>query len=278
MAFELAERARHLRYRVAEFDSVGSTNAEALAYARRGDRGRLWVVAHEQTAGRGRRGSRWLGARGNLAASCLLTLDRTPALTATLGFVAGLSLHDALAEVAPGVTAEIALDGAHATAARFALKWPNDVLADGAKLSGILLESEKTGSGATAVVIGIGVNVVSSPGGLAYKTACLRDLGARCSAETLFTSLTGHWCRYETMWDEGRGLAEIREAWLRRAAGLGEPVALALAGEVTRGIFETIDGECRLVVRTDSGARVHVSAGEVHFGTAASLRGVGEEI
>ncbi|ESR25126.1 biotin--[acetyl-CoA-carboxylase] ligase [Lutibaculum baratangense] len=278
MAFVLSDRARHSGYRLHAYESVGSTNSEALLAAKAGDPGRLWVVSSEQTAGRGRRSSVWSTSRGNLAASCLMVMREPGPRLATLGFVAGLALHDALAEVAPDLIVAAALDGAAGIAGkssvRFSLKWPNDVLADGAKLSGILLETVSIGS-ATGLVAGIGVNVVSAPERLAYPTASLRSLGASCSAETVFEALSDRWCRYEELWDEGRGLAAIRSAWLDRAAGLGQPVAVAVGSEVTRGVFETIDEECRLVLRTDAGSRLHVSAGEVHFGTVASHRGAG---
>ncbi len=272
MAFVLAERARLSGYRLHGHEAVGSTNSEAMQAARAGDPGRLWVAAREQTAGRGRRGSAWSTNAGNLAASCLLTTDIAPARLATLGFVAGLSLHDALADVVPdaGVAPS-------RPPVRFALKWPNDVLADGAKLSGILLESEPLAGSRHALVTGIGVNVATAPQGLPYPTASLVGLGAACSPEGLFAALSEHWCRYEELWDEGRGLQAIRAAWLERAAGLGEPVSIRVGGEVSRGVFETIDEECRLVLRTAAGSRLHVSAGEVHFGTVASHRGDGEE-
>lgn len=276
MAFVLAERARLSGYRLHAYASVGSTNGEALSAARAGDPGRLWVVSKEQTSGRGRRGTAWSTTNGNLAASCLWTLSGPPARLATLGFVAGLSLHDALADLVPDSASPATALGVGEKAGgsvRFELKWPNDVLANGAKLSGILLESETLPGGRNALVVGIGVNVVAAPSGLAYPTTSLAALGANCSAESLFEALSGHWCRYEELWDEGAGLPAIRSAWLDRAAALGEPVAVKVAGEVTRGTFETIDEECRLVVRTAAGSRMHVSAGEVYFGSAASHRG-----
>lgn len=267
MAFVLGERARLSGYRVHGYDTVGSTNTEAMAAARAGDEGHVWFASLEQTSGRGRRGSAWSTNRGNLAASCLWVVEGPSARLATLGFMAGLSLHDALADTVPDLRTPAGGN------VRFALKWPNDVLADGAKLSGILLESEALGGQRHALVTGIGVNVAVAPTDLPYAATSLAELGADCSAEALFTALSEHWCRYEELWAEGRGLPAIRAAWLERAAGLGEPVAVKVGGEVTRGVFETIDEECRLIVCTPAGSRLHVSAGEVHFGGAGSHRG-----
>jgi BirA family biotin operon repressor/biotin-[acetyl-CoA-carboxylase] ligase len=272
MAFALGREAVAAGYRLAAFDEIGSTNAEALARARAGDEGRLWVVSDRQTAGRGRRGSRWSTERGNLAASLLAVVSADASIAATLGFVAGIALDAALRRAAPEVVASIALDGAAGAGGRLALKWPNDVLLDGAKLAGILLEAERTPDGRMAVVVGIGVNVRHAPADLPYPAASLAGLGSAATAETLFEALSDGWCAAAAAWDEGRGFAAVRTQWLARASGLGGAVAVRLGGEVARGVFETIDEAGRLVVRTDDGGRRAISAGEVHFGAAATAR------
>src|SRR5271167_583233 len=118
MAFTLGPRATSAGYRLESFDQVGSTNSAAMESARIGERGPMWFVTTEQTAGRGRRQRPWIAPRGNLASSVLETIDVAPATAATLGFAAGLALEAALqAVVGP------------AAAIGFSLKWPNDVLA-----------------------------------------------------------------------------------------------------------------------------------------------------
>jgi BirA family biotin operon repressor/biotin-[acetyl-CoA-carboxylase] ligase len=271
MVLALGPEATAAGYRLAAFETIGSTNAEALARGRAGDPGRLWVASLAQTAGRGRRGRAWSTDPGNLAAS-LLVVTRLPAEQAAgLGFVAGIALGDALAAVAPSLAVAVALDGATgASRARFTLKWPNDVVADGAKLAGILLEAERLPDGASAVVVGIGVNVARVPAGLPYPATALAALGATASADALFAGLTDAWVAAAALWDDGRGFAAVRRRWLERAAGLGGPVAVRLGGDVVSGIFETIDEAGRLVVLAADGARRTVTAGEVHFGVAAS--------
>src|SRR5258706_6388441 len=111
-------------------DVVDSTNAEALRRAKAGERGPLWIVAKEQSGGRGRRGRAWVSPAGNLHATLMLTDPAPPAAAAQLGFVAGLALHDAAAAAAP------------ALAPRLALKWPNDMLCAARKIGGILIEGE----------------------------------------------------------------------------------------------------------------------------------------
>lgn len=270
MTFRLAPTAAAEGYRLEAHDVVGSTNALALDHARAGDAGRLWIVSKKQESGRGRRGRAWATPEGNLAATLLLTMDGDLKRAATLGFVAGLSLADALDAVVPGNRVSVGLDGASAGRNRFELKWPNDVLASGAKLAGILLESMQLNGSRYALAVGIGVNVVAHPQDVPYPATSLKELGAACDAESLFLALSDGWSANMRLWDEGRGLSAIRRRWLERAAGLGSEVAVRIDGNVVRGTFETIDEDCRFVIRDDSGAALTIAAGDVHFGAVAS--------
>ena len=203
MAFRLAPTSASEGFRLEAHDSVGSTNALALDHARAGDPGRLWVVSKKQESGRGRRGRVWATPEGNLAATLLVITTAGLRLAATLGFVAELALADALDAVVPKGRIAIGLDGASAGKNRFELKWPNDVLASGAKLAGILLESAILDGGRFAVAVGIGVNVVAYPEDLPYPATSLRALGATCDAETLFLALSDAWSENARLWDEG---------------------------------------------------------------------------
>ena len=137
--------------RLVSYDRLGSTNDEAKRLARTGAAAWTIVTAREQTAGRGRRGRSWIAIPGNLFMTVILRPDCTPQTAAQLGFVAALAVGEAVRAVVP---AEVSV--------RF--KWPNDVLLDGAKVSGILLESETTEWGALDwLIVGIGVNVVGHP-------------------------------------------------------------------------------------------------------------------
>ncbi|WP_315923644.1 biotin--[acetyl-CoA-carboxylase] ligase [Mesorhizobium sp. SP-1A] len=270
MAFALAPTAALDGYRLEAHEAVGSTNALALDHGRAGDAGRLWVVSKRQESGRGRRGRAWATPQGNLAATLLLVTGGELKTAATLGFVAGLALSDALDAVVPKGRIAMAIDGASAGSNRFTLKWPNDVLASGAKLAGILLESAMLEGGRFAVAVGIGVNVVAHPEGLPYPATSLKALGGDCDAETLFLALSDAWSENARLWNEGRGLDAIRQRWLGRAAGLGGEVAVRIDGDVVRGTFETIDEDCRFVIRRSDGTVMTVAAGDVHFGAVAS--------
>jgi BirA family biotin operon repressor/biotin-[acetyl-CoA-carboxylase] ligase len=265
MTFSLGPRALSAGYRLAAFESIGSTNAEAMSRARNGERGPIWFVTTEQTAGRGRRHRPWIAPRGNLASSILEVIDISPAAAATLGFAAGLALEAALKKI----SIEASLRSAGSDDMRFSLKWPNDVLAGSKKLAGILLEAEAV-EAHLAVVVGIGTNVVAAPEGTPTPATSLAALGVHIGAEELFATLSDTWAEFRGIWDGGRGFAEIRRLWLERAAGLGQPVAIRTAGAPIEGIFDTIDETGCLIVRTSGGERVPVSAGDVYFGSAAS--------
>jgi len=266
MAFSLGPRANSAGYRLAAFDHIGSTNAEAMARARDGERGPMWFVTSEQTAGRGRRHRPWIAPRGNLASSILEVVDVSPAVAATLGFAAGVALEAALQKV----SIEASLRSAGSDHMKFSLKWPNDVLAGRQKLAGILLEAEAVAGDRLAVVVGIGTNVVAAPEGTQTPATSLAALGVHIGAEELFATLSDAWAEFRGIWNNGHGFDEIRRLWLARAAGLGEPVAIQAGGSAVEGTFDTIDDTGCLIVRTADGKLVPISAGDVYFGSAAS--------
>src|SRR3954468_17492538 len=267
MALALGPRATAAGYRLIAFDQAGSTNAEAMAHARQGERGPTWFVTTEQTAGRGRRQRAWIAPRGNLASSVLEVMDVSPAVAATMGFAFGLAHESALQRVS--VEANLRLAGSDQL--KYLLKWPNDILVRGQKLCGLLVAAEAITDGGLAVVAGIGTNIVAAPEGTPTPAISLGALGVHVGAEELFAALSDAWVEFRGIWDNGRGFAEIRKLWLERAAGLGERGAIHTGGMTLGGIFDTIDDTGCLIVRTAEGRRVPVAAGEVFFGTAASV-------
>jgi BirA family biotin operon repressor/biotin-[acetyl-CoA-carboxylase] ligase len=266
MAFTLGPRAISAGYRLATFDQIGSTNAEAMSCARDGASGPMWFVTAEQTAGRGRRNRPWSSPRGNLYSSVLETIDVAPPVAATLGFAAGLAIEQALQKA----SLEASLRSAGSDHMKFSLKWPNDVLAGRQKLTGILLEAEAVEGGRLAVVVGIGTNVISAPEGTPTPATSLAALGIQISAGELFAALSDAWAEFRGIWDDGRGFGEIRKLWLARAAGLGERVAIKTGNATLEGIFDTLDEAGCMIVRTAEGRQVPVTAGDVYFGAAAS--------
>ncbi len=262
--FALGPRAQAAGTRLQVFDSIASTNTEALSRIGEGERGPLWLVTTHQTAGRGRRHRPWIAPPGNLAASVVETLDVPPTVVATLGFAAGLALHDALQTL--GIERAARSNGGGKI---FELKWPNDVLLRGEKVAGILLEASAV-PGGVAMVTGIGVNVVASPSDTPYPATSLAARGIAAGAEDVFAALSEAWCAFFALWDKGKGFTKIRDLWLDRAAGLGEPMTIRNGESVLSGTFETIDDTGCLLLKAPDGRQMSVAAGDVHFGTASS--------
>jgi BirA family biotin operon repressor/biotin-[acetyl-CoA-carboxylase] ligase len=234
---------RHITY-----ETLGSTNAEALARARAGERGPLWISAAIQSAGRGRRGSAWVSVAGNLFATLLLTEPSPPEAAPQLSFVAALALHDAVAECAPQLGPLLKV------------KWPNDLLLGDKKLAGILIEGES--NPALAVAIGIGVNCAAHPGDTAYPATDLAAAGALVSPLSLLNVLSVAMRRRLDQWQGGQGFAAIRGDWLKRAAGLGEDIRVRLPERELEGRFKGLDDAGRLLVEQPAGIAI-VTAGEV---------------
>jgi BirA family biotin operon repressor/biotin-[acetyl-CoA-carboxylase] ligase len=267
MTFTLGPTARSAGYGLAAFDQIGSTNAEAMSRARDGERGPMWFVTTEQIAGRGRRQRAWVAPRGNLASSVLEVMDVSPAVAATMGFAFGLAHETALRRVS--VEANLRLAGSDQL--KYLLKWPNDIMVRGQKLCGLLVEAEAVAGGELAVVAGIGTNIIAAPEGTPTPATSLAALGVQIGAEELFAALSDAWVEFRGIWDNGRGFAEIRRQWLERAFGLGERIAIQTGTATVEGTFDTIDESGCLIVRTADGKRAAVTAGEVYFGTAASV-------
>jgi BirA family biotin operon repressor/biotin-[acetyl-CoA-carboxylase] ligase len=244
-------------YRLSAHDALPSTNTEALALARRGETGPLWVTARQQTEGRGRRGNEWISTPGNLYATLLLCDPATPESAPELSFVAALAGYDAI------------VDRAAPLHERLALKWPNDILCGGQKLAGILIEGESIGA-KLAVAIGIGVNCMHHPLETAYPATDLATAGAAVSAEDLFGALSGAMARRLAQWRRGAGFKSIRADWLDRAAGIGDEMRVRLPkNREFVGRAEALDERGRLLLRLNDGTLQTITAGDV-FPVAAS--------
>ena len=253
---ELAPAAAAAGVGLIACDMIASTNSEALACARAGERGPLWITARAQTAGRGRRGRAWVSEPGNLFATLLLTDPGPPEHAAQLSFVAALAVHDALVALAPAVRP------------RLAFKWPNDVLCDGAKLAGILIEAE--GTQPLVAAVGIGVNCRHHPAQTDFPATDLAAAGAAVTAEALFAELSLAMVRRLREWEAG--FASIRADWLRRA--LGGDLQVRLGARELAGRFETLDESGRLMLRLPDGRLEAIAAGEV-FPIAPSATAMG---
>jgi BirA family biotin operon repressor/biotin-[acetyl-CoA-carboxylase] ligase len=186
---------------------------------------------------------------GNLYVSLLLTEPAPAALASQLSFVTGLAVHDAVATCAPSL------------AAKLKLKWPNDVLLDGRKMSGMLIEAESQPR--FALAIGIGVNCVSHPADTSYGATDLQANGIAVTAQDMLAQLAAAMNARLTQWKAGERFATIRRDWLDRAASLGETIVVRLPERELTGIFHNIDDGGRLVLERPGNATETIAAGDV---------------
>lgn len=214
--------------------------------------GPTWIMARSQTAAHGRRGRAWQHPPGNLAATVVLPSAGAPAQAALRSFTASLALHDAF-------TTRVGTRG------QFALKWPNDVLLNGGKVAGILLEALPQGG----LAIGIGVNLAQAPGaedvepGAVAPVSLAQETGVLVSPSGCLASLALAFADWETRFTT-YGFGPVREAWLSRAARLGETVTARLPSGDVAGRFDGIDAEGHLVLGTPQGPRA-IAAADVYF-------------
>jgi len=240
-----------IAFRIEEVAEIDSTNEALRQRAAEGEREGLVLRADVQTAGRGRRGRDWTSPAGNLYVSMLLRPDCAPVVGATLGFVAAIALGAVLRGLTPAPVLH---------------KWPNDVLVDGQKISGMLLEAGTRWDGQLDwLVLGLGVNIVSHPGGGIHPATDIVASGGQPIApqELLKRFLTGFGPAYDT-WSRS-GFGALRETWLAHAAGIGDRVVARLEREEIAGRFADLDPDGTLVMALEGGRQRRIAAGDVFF-------------
>jgi BirA family biotin operon repressor/biotin-[acetyl-CoA-carboxylase] ligase len=242
---------------ILRFDEIDSTNAEARRRAQAGEAGPLWITARRQTAGRGRRGRAWETGAGNLAATLLISTQKPPVEAAQMAFVTALAVGDlALAQVPPALVS---------------LKWPNDVLVDGRKVSGVLIESGPRDIGAW-LAIGVGVNLATPPQASERPATSLADhlrgdLTAPMTPDAALATLADAFARRLDVW-ETYGFQPIADAWTARAHGLGRTCTVRLERETLEGVAEGLEADGALRLRLAEGGVRRITAGDVFFGAA----------
>jgi BirA family transcriptional regulator, biotin operon repressor / biotin---[acetyl-CoA-carboxylase] ligase len=251
-------------HRVLTLETVTSTNEVALKLARDGEPSGLWVTAARQEGGRGRGGRPWSSPPGNLYASHLLRPACALGTAQQLTLLAPVALFDAVAELT-----------GHGKAAspKLRLKWPNDLLVDGAKVSGILLESvigPALANGDLAIVLGFGLNLASHPPGLDQAATHLQAMGCAASPETALTTLARATQTWLERWSAGADFAGIRAAWLERAGALGETLSVRTSPDPSvpriSGAFAGLDEDGALLLDHTGGARSRHIQGDVALG------------
>lgn len=233
-------------------DECRSTMLEASSRAQGGQPGKTWIMARSQTGGHGRRGRPWAMAPGNLAATLLLRPECTAQEAARRSFMAANALFEALA--------------LYVDRDLLALKWPNDVLLDGAKVAGILLEASGQGPFVDWLSVGFGVNLAEAPPDdpdMAVRPTSLATHGDLVGPEEFLEALASYYATEEAVLAQ-LGFQRIRDEWLERAARLGEVITARTGRETLTGVFETVDDDGNLILLTDAGRKV-ISAADVYF-------------
>lgn len=236
--------------RFLHFETLASTNVKARLHAEEtGDLGPLWIIADQQSSGRGRREREWVSPKGNLYTTGLYPAGADLTQTARLSFAAALAVSDSLVE--------LGVEGV-------SIKWPNDILVDGAKAAGLLLESG-TVHGQAFVLIGIGVNIASSPEGLGRAVThvnahCADPVMPRDMLERIATRFS-HWRSVL----ETQGFTPLQKAWTAKAAGLGQAVTARLPNSDIHGIALGLSDQGALLIRLPDGTQTSITAGDVFF-------------
>ena len=212
-----------------------------------------WIMAKRQTEPRGRRGRSWIEPNGNFAATLVLKPRCNAAAAALRSFLAANALFEALA---------MSIDRS-----RLTLKWPNDVILNGGKVAGILLESAGAADQIEWLTIGFGVNLISAPEDVTdadFRPVGLAAEGGEIMDINEFLSLLASNVATEERLFAELGFGPIRKKWLRRAARLGEAITARTARDEISGTFETVDDAGQLVLTTPNG-RVKIPAADVYF-------------
>lgn len=244
-------------YALHHLDMVSSTMDEAR-WLIAGDPDLAQVVwSDAQSGGRGRRGREWISPVGNLYMTVAVRSDVALSQAAECSFVAALALHTAITDMRP------------ALAERLRLKWPNDVLIDGAKVAGLLLELESAGKW---ILIGCGVNVAFSPEGMPYPTTNLLVQEAYVPPGQLLQAFVAELQKWRSLW-LCEGFSPIRSAWLNRAKGLGEEITANLGDRSMNGVFQDLDDHGALRLRLPDGEVMTIAAGDIVFPNAARAGG-----
>jgi BirA family biotin operon repressor/biotin-[acetyl-CoA-carboxylase] ligase len=239
---------------VLAFDEIDSTNAEARRRAEAGESGPLWITAARQSAGRGRRGRVWDTSIGNLAATLLITTDKSAAEAAQLSFIAAFAIRDLARAFVPD------------SLIRF--KWPNDVMVAGDKLSGILIESGRAFD-RLWLAVGMGINLNHAPTNVERPATSLAahlkaEIAAPPKPAEALVILSDAFAAHAARWSR-EGFASFRGAWTEGAAGIGQPCLVRLDRETVEGVAEGLADDGALLLRLPDRSLRRITAGDVFF-------------
>jgi BirA family transcriptional regulator, biotin operon repressor / biotin---[acetyl-CoA-carboxylase] ligase len=240
---------------VRHYTTIDSTNLEAHRLFANGERGKFFILADEQTAGKGRLERQWVSARGNLYSTLVLPVEVPVQHVPQIGFVVALAVAEVVAKFSTTPPK---------------LKWPNDVLVHGAKIAGILCETISTSP--LTLAIGCGINVSHAPRDLTYPATSLIAEGSSVDRDTAFRAYDNALESYLASWDRGQNFSWIRNVWMKLAIGIGETITMTTGTQHLTGTFETITEQGAVMLKPPHGPPHILHAGDMHIPSLAKLR------
>ncbi|MGX9891880.1 biotin--[acetyl-CoA-carboxylase] ligase [Wolbachia endosymbiont of Protocalliphora sialia] len=234
-------------FHIYHYKEVSSTNTEALDLINKGISNETVIIADKQTEGRGRTRKSWVSPEGNFYASLIINQETDVSKLTELTFVTAVAVGNTLLSFIADSNVQY--------------KWPNDVLIDDKKISGILLERK---SNSHWLVIGIGINVNHAP---LPGTTCISNYGESVSNIDLLKKLIINFNKLRKQWLFD-GFHAIREMWLTRAFKVNEQITIKLADKLYEGIFADVDKSGKLVLQQKNGSLIYFNAGELFIGNA----------
>ncbi len=234
-----------MRTIIHHFSTIDSTNTEARRRLEAGEQGPFWLIADEQTEGRGRLGRQWISKPGNLYSTHVFPFT-APAITSShISFVAALAIHDVATSFITG--------------ANISLKWPNDCLINGAKFSGVLAEMH-----GGHIILGMGLNVSHEPEGLPYRATCIAAHSSSVTVAQVFESLQLKLKKWLQIWDNSNGFSHIHRGWEARCNAIGKPMSLDTGRAMLHGTFVGLAPDGGLVLNHNNTTTIHY-AGDVRI-------------
>jgi len=262
MKYYLHNEAIKKGYKLTSYDIIGSTNDAACIIADNIYNQNIkhqtafykhWVISEKQEGGRGRRGRKWESPKGNLYASLLLYGDYSIKESLVMSYIAGLSLMD---------TINYFLKIYEIKNIDISLKWPNDIILNSKKLSGILLEVKQISTGIMAIVIGIGINIATKVDVAEYATICLNEVGIMCTVDQFFCMLSYYWLdNYKAFKNNGANI--IKTKWLQYNSFKGKRIVLKTDKDIITGVFETIDDNFNCILRLNDDSLLSINTGDI---------------
>jgi BirA family transcriptional regulator, biotin operon repressor / biotin---[acetyl-CoA-carboxylase] ligase len=225
--------------------NVDSTNTEARRRLDAGEQAPFWIVADEQTEGRGRLGRKWISKPGNLYATHAFAFSAPAYAASQISFVAALAIHDTASRLI--------------ASANISLKWPNDCLINDAKFSGVLAELQ-----GETMILGMGLNVLHEPQDLPYKATCLAAYAPNITVPQTFETLQFKLKKWLQIWDNAAGFQHIHRAWEARCAAIGQPISLDSGKAILHGTFAGLAPDGGLVLNQNHTTTIH-HAGDVRI-------------